>query len=109
VRWRDLLGAGRVQMLIRLRGLNLSLQAVVSSGIDIRALLIIGSRTQQIWEDSEHDGRNSPALPVLLSRLHLSRRHFAPPAQTTSGNASGRSEVSPCSCRGGGGRCVDLT
>jgi hypothetical protein len=53
VRWSDLLGAGRAQVLIWLRDLNLNLQAVVSSGIDIRALLIVGSRSQQIWEDSE--------------------------------------------------------
>jgi hypothetical protein len=40
VRWSDLLGAGRAQVLIWLRGLNLNLQVVVSSGIDIRALLM---------------------------------------------------------------------
>jgi Biotin-lipoyl like len=53
VRWSDLLGAGRAQVLIWLRGLNLNLQAIVSSGIDTRTLLIVGSRSQQIWEDSE--------------------------------------------------------
>jgi hypothetical protein len=82
VRRSDLLGAGRAQVLIWLRGLNLNLQIVASSGIDIRALLIVGSRSHQIWEDSERRMASTMAGTLarrswaLLSRLHLSRRHL---------------------------------
>ena len=103
------MGAGRAQVLIWLRGLNLNLQAVVSSGIDIRALLIVGSRSQQIWEDSEHYGRNARRSWVLLSGLHLSRRHFVPPAQDYVRERLREERGFAMQRSGRGERCVDLT